>query len=86
MKLRVLGHNVLVQAIPQPTKVNGIHLVERYQDNRVYYIVRQVGPKVKEIQAGDRVIAHSFQGDRFHFPDGTKLILDSEIIAVQPKA
>lgn len=84
--IKPIGNKVLCgQLFPTLRLRSGIHLVDRYQDDRKQFQVIAVGPKVKaDVIAGDRVLVEMMGHDRFKLEDGSErwLIDAREIVAV----
>jgi len=57
MKLTPTKDKILVSPMPKVTVTGGgIHLVESYNDDRTQWMVEAIGPQVKEVQVGDRIL------------------------------
>lgn len=88
---KLFGNRVLLEPIsPRTVTDSGIHLVERYQDDRMQYRVLAVGPGRKgkkgaviapEVQPGQRCLIPYIQ-DCVHLPDGTVVAYADQIQAV----
>lgn len=56
--IKPTGNNVHIAPIPNATITpSGLHLVQTNPGECTYFIVLAIGPKVKEVLPGDRVIA-----------------------------
>ena len=83
MVIRPLGNALLLGPLPQQTVSDGgIHLVNLDKDEMRYYVVA-CGPKVKEIEPGDKVLTPLYF-DHVTLEDGTgrKLVDAKQVIAV----
>jgi hypothetical protein len=74
MTLRLLGNKVRLMPVRNPARTpSGLHLIDGYTDWDIkYFHVIQTGPKVKEINPGDRVVAPLYF-DAHLLPDGSKI-------------
>lgn len=87
MTIRPLSNQVLVGPLPmQPTKsAGGVHYAPQYApaEDKIFYVIA-VGPKVKEVVAGDRVVVEMLGRNRKPIDDGTRRVIidDREIVAV----
>lgn len=73
--IKPLGNNVLASRI-EPPKVSpgGIHFIDNdnYRDDKMQWRVLAVGPKVQELQAGDRILTPMYYGNKLVLEDGTE--------------
>lgn len=85
--MRILGNRVLLEPLPQATQSSGgIHLVERYQDDKMQYRVAGIGTGKRipeEIAVGDCVLTPLYF-DHTTLEDGTgrKIVGVEQLIAV----
>lgn len=85
--MKLLGNTVLLEPLNPLLSRGGLHLIERYQDNKQFRVVavgpgRRVRKKGKadrletpEVQPGDHVLLNQYYGNKFAFDDGTGRIL-----------
>ena len=88
--IRLLGNRVHLRRMQAEMKTeSGIHLIERYQDDRSQYLVLGVGPGrkskkgvllVPEVKAGDYVLVPRLQ-DSVTLSDGSFIVHASQIWA-----
>ena len=88
--IRLLGNRVHLRRMQAEMKTeSGIHLIERYQDDRSQYLVLGVGPgrkskkgvlRVPEVKAGDFVLVPRLQ-DSVTLSDGSFIVHASQIWA-----
>jgi co-chaperonin GroES (HSP10) len=82
MKLKPLANNILISPLPVATVTSGgIHLVDRYNDDRMQWKVEAVGPKVQEIVPGDCVLT-PLHFDHLTLDDGRKVVNASQVLMV----
>lgn len=74
MILRLLGNKVRLMPVRNPGRTaGGLHLIDGYTDWDIkYFHVIQTGPKVKEINPGDRVVAPLYMQAHL-LEDGSKI-------------
>ncbi len=82
--VRPLGNTVLLAPMIKPLRSDGgIHLVDKYQDDRTQWVVLAVGPGyttkkgeliAPEVKVGDRVLFDDSTGTgvKFTFEDGSR--------------
>ncbi len=93
--MKILGNRILVRNLPEKILSDGgISLLPGHDDNRMQYVIQQVGTgrRLKdgtilpiEAKPGDHCIAHNFQGTEFDHGTGEKILNMSEVLAIIPK-
>ena len=88
--IRILGNRVHLQRIlPRLQTPSGMHVVEKYADDKMQYLVLGVGPgrkskkgvlRVPEVKAGDFVLVPRLQ-DSVTLSDGSFIVHASQILA-----
>lgn len=88
--IRPLGTQVLVGPLPPVIKsMGGIFYAPHYAElEQKRFLVTAVGPKVRDLSVGDRVLTEAIGANRKPIEDGTgRWIMDqSEILAVIERA
>lgn len=67
---------------PESVTQGGIMLPQKYQDDRRRWSVLQVGPDVKEIQPGDKVLTHGNEEPLFEWSDLVRVIDAKAVLMV----
>lgn len=79
--LRLLGSRILVRPLPlKLTSDGGLFLIERYQDNEKMWEVVQVGPKVKNVEVGDKILTDSFPSNLNVWSDGYRILREEDAL------
>lgn len=80
MTIKPLRDQMLLrQILPKPVTAGGIMLVDRYQDDRMQWIVEAVGPQCSLVQPGDRILTPLYF-DHVTLDDGRKLVREGQAI------
>lgn len=81
--MKALGPRLIVEPIRPEVVKNGIYLPADKEDGPKTGIVRSVGPAVKELAVGDKILFDTYAGEPIEV-DSEKLIvlLESEVLAV----
>lgn len=89
--MRLLGKRILVAPIPPPASSGGILLPETVRDDintggpKLFRVV-QVSKNVTEVEAGDRVLCHSYTSGATPLEDGTRIMPMECVIMALPKS
>lgn len=88
MTLRPLRDQVIVRREAPPAMAGTLHLPEAHQDWRGQYgRVEAVGPKVRTVVVGDRVLLPLYAGVEYrHEGDLIAMMPEDDILGVVPQA
>jgi len=82
-KISPLGNRLLVRPIFQ--KRWGVVVIPdtvEDMDGPRSWLVLDIGPKVKDVAIGDRVLAHSYTTGPIDLENGLKLLTEDQVLAV----
>lgn len=63
----------------RPVSDGGIHLLEKFNDDKMQWIVEAIGPDVTEVAIGDRVLT-PLHFDHETLSDGRKLVRKGQLL------
>lgn len=83
------GKQILVKPDPEPSRASehGVYKPDNVeQDVKSIGTVESVGPEVKDVKKGDRVVYGAFAGEKLKFSDSLKdadfiLLFDEDVLA-----
>jgi hypothetical protein len=88
LTLKLLSNRILVKEIPQRALNSPIVLPQNLREEfgPKVCVVLQIGPKVKEVLVGERVLAYSYHEGAVPVPDdsGRKIITEDRVLLVIP--
>ena len=84
MKLKPMADNILLkQAAAEETTASGIILAANTREKPAFFEVMAVGPEVKEVKVGDKVVVSKFIGTDIKLDNvDHKFVKHDDILAV----